>query len=43
MINMRHNYCTSPDMPGYSLTLVKLVVQLDRLLATPAEVAACSF
>lgn len=39
MINVRHNYCTSFDMPGYSLTLVKQDDELDQLLAAADEVA----
>ena len=32
-------YCTSLDMAGASLTLVKLDDEIDRLLAAPAEIA----
>lgn len=33
------NYCTSLDMQGFSLTLVKLDPQLEDLLAAPAQMA----
>lgn len=33
------NYCTSLEMQGFSLTLVKLDPQLEELLTAPAEVA----
>jgi phosphoenolpyruvate---glycerone phosphotransferase subunit DhaK len=33
------NYCTSLEMAGFSLTLVKLDPQLEDLLAAPAEIA----
>jgi phosphoenolpyruvate---glycerone phosphotransferase subunit DhaK len=33
------NYCTSLEMAGYSLTLVKLDPELEDLLAAPAEIA----
>jgi phosphoenolpyruvate---glycerone phosphotransferase subunit DhaK len=36
-------YCTSLDMAGASVTLVKLDDELDALLAAPAEVAARVF
>jgi dihydroxyacetone kinase-like protein len=46
-INVRRNYvgeyCTSLDMAGASLTLVKLDDELDRLLGAPAEVAVRIF
>lgn len=32
-------YCTSLEMAGFSLTLVKLDPELERLLAAPAEIA----
>jgi dihydroxyacetone kinase-like protein len=32
-------YCTSLDMAGFSLTLVKLDPELEELLAAPAEIA----
>ena len=32
-------YCTSLDMAGASLTLVKLDDEIERLLAAPAEIA----
>jgi len=42
-INVRRNYvgeyCTSLDMAGASVTLVKLDDEIDRLLAAPAEIA----
>src|SRR3954462_4211044 len=42
-INVRRNYvgeyCTSLDMAGASLTLVKLDDEIDRLLSAPAEIA----
>ncbi len=34
-----NEYCTSLDMAGASLTLVRLDDEIDRLLAAPAEVA----
>jgi dihydroxyacetone kinase-like protein len=46
-INVRRNYvgeyCTSLDMAGASLTLVKLDDELGRLLDAPAEIAARIF
>ena len=40
---MRRNYvgeyCTSLDMAGASVTLVKLDDEIDGLLAAPAEIA----
>jgi len=33
------NYCTSLEMAGFSLTLVKLDPELEALLAAPAEIA----
>ena len=33
------DYCTSLEMMGFSLTLVKLNPELERLLAAPAEIA----
>lgn len=33
------NYCTSLEMAGFSLTLVKLDPELEDLLAAPAEIA----
>jgi dihydroxyacetone kinase-like protein len=36
-------YCTSLDMAGASLTLVKLDAELDQLLSAPAEIAARVF
>jgi len=33
------NYCTSLEMAGFSLTLVKLDPELEELLAAPAEIA----
>ena len=42
-INVRRNYvgeyCTSLDMAGASVTLVKLDDEIDKLLAAPAEIA----
>jgi dihydroxyacetone kinase-like protein len=42
-INIRRNYvgeyCTSLDMAGASVTLVKLDDEIERLLAAPAEIA----
>jgi dihydroxyacetone kinase-like protein len=38
-----NEYCTSLDMAGASLTLVRLDDELDRLLAAPAEVAVRVF
>src|SRR3954470_14907343 len=42
-INVRRNYvgeyCTSLDMAGASVTLVKLDDEIERLLAAPAEIA----
>jgi dihydroxyacetone kinase-like protein len=32
-------YCTSLDMAGASVTLVKLDEEIERLLAAPAEIA----
>jgi dihydroxyacetone kinase-like protein len=37
------NYCTSLDMEGFSLTLVKLDAELEELLAAPAEIAIRTF
>ena len=37
------NYCTSLDMAGYSLTLVRLDDELVKLLEAPAEVAVRIF
>ncbi len=46
-INVRRSYvgkyCTSLDMAGASLTLVKLDDELEQLLAAPAEVAVRFF
>jgi len=46
-INVKRNYvgeyCTSLDMAGASLTLVRLDEEIDRLLAAPAEVAVRVF
>ena len=46
-INIRRNYvgeyCTSLDMAGASVTLVKLDDEIDRLLAAPAEIAIRTF
>ncbi len=36
-------YCTSLDMAGVSLTLVKLDAQLNELLDAPADVAVRVF
>ena len=36
-------YCTSLEMAGFSLTLVKLDDELKELLAAPAEVAIRTF
>ena len=36
-------YCTSLEMAGFSLTLVKLDPQLEALLAAPAEIAIRTF
>jgi dihydroxyacetone kinase-like protein len=36
-------YCTSRDMAGASLTLVKLDDEIERLLAAPAEIAIRTF
>jgi phosphoenolpyruvate---glycerone phosphotransferase subunit DhaK len=33
------NYCTSLEMAGYSLTLLKLDSEIEELLAAPAEIA----
>jgi dihydroxyacetone kinase-like protein len=33
------NYCTSLEMAGYSLTLLKLDPEIEALLAAPAEIA----
>lgn len=38
-----NEYCTSLDMAGASLTLVRLDEEIDRLLAAPAEVAVRVF
>ena len=42
-LKIKHNYvgeyCTSLEMAGFSLTLVKLDPELEKLLAAPAEVA----
>ena len=32
------NYCTSLDMAGFSLTLIQLDSEIERLLAAPAEI-----
>jgi dihydroxyacetone kinase-like protein len=32
------NYCTSLEMAGFSLTLVRLDSELKRLLEAPAEI-----
>jgi dihydroxyacetone kinase-like protein len=37
------NYCTSLEMAGFSLTLVKLDPELEDLLAAPAEIAVRVF
>ncbi len=46
-INVRRSYvgeyCTSLDMAGASLTLVKLDDELEQLFAAPAEVAVRIF
>jgi dihydroxyacetone kinase-like protein len=46
-INIRRNYvgeyCTSLDMAGASVTLVKLDDEIERLLAAPAEIAVRVF
>jgi phosphoenolpyruvate---glycerone phosphotransferase subunit DhaK len=46
-INVRRSYvgeyCTSLDMAGASVTLIKLDDQLNRLLSAPAEVAVRIF
>ena len=36
-------YCTSLDMAGASLTLVRLDDEIEALLAAPAEIAARVF
>ena len=36
-------YCTSLDMAGASLTLVKLDDEIERLLTAPAQIAARIF
>ena len=36
-------YCTSLEMAGFSLTLVKLDPELEDLLAAPAEIAVRTF
>jgi dihydroxyacetone kinase-like protein len=36
-------YCTLLEMAGFSLTLVKLDPELERLLAAPAEIAVRTF
>jgi dihydroxyacetone kinase-like protein len=36
-------YCTSLEMAGFSLTLVKLDPELDDLLGAPAEIAIRTF
>ena len=38
-----NEYCTSLDMAGASLTLVRLDDEIDRLLGAPAEVAVRVF
>ncbi|MDW7755375.1 MAG: dihydroxyacetone kinase subunit DhaK [Brevefilum sp.] len=42
-LKIKHNYvgeyCTSLEMAGFSLTLVKLDPELEKLLAAPAEIA----
>jgi dihydroxyacetone kinase-like protein len=37
------NYCTSLEMAGASLTLIKLDDELEQLLAAPAEIATRVF
>jgi dihydroxyacetone kinase-like protein len=37
------NYCTSLEMAGASLTLLKLDKELEDLLAAPAEIAVRVF
>ena len=32
------SYCTSLEMAGFSLTLIRLDEELERLLAAPAEI-----
>jgi dihydroxyacetone kinase-like protein len=32
------NYCTSLEMAGFSLTLIRLDDELERLMAAPAEI-----
>jgi dihydroxyacetone kinase-like protein len=32
------NYCTSLEMAGFSLTLIRLDDEIDSLLAAPAEI-----
>ena len=32
------NYCTSLEMAGFSLTLVQLDDEIEKLLAAPAEI-----
>jgi phosphoenolpyruvate---glycerone phosphotransferase subunit DhaK len=38
-----NEYCTSLDMAGASLTLVRLDDEIERLLAAPAECAVRIF
>ena len=46
-INVRRNYvgeyCTSLEMAGASLTLLRLDAELEDLLAAPAEIAVRVF
>jgi dihydroxyacetone kinase-like protein len=37
------NYCTSLEMAGASLTLLKLDPQIEELLAAPADIACRVF
>jgi dihydroxyacetone kinase-like protein len=37
------NYCTSLEMAGCSLTLLKLDKEIEELLAAPAEIAVRVF
>ena len=37
------NYCTSLEMAGASLTLLKLDKEIEALLAAPAEIAVRVF
>ena len=39
MRNYVGNYCTSLEMAGYSLTLLKLDSEIEEMLAAPAEIA----